>query len=293
MVILTYAKIFVMLNSKVLVSGAEFFALDSPINPYYDNKPVNVQEAMREHSEIVTNFRDSGMEIIQVSPPSTSQDGVYTANWGLVRDDKVVLARLPDARKSEEKYAATILQNLGLEVIRVPENWHFSGQGDSLPCGKFLLAGSGYRSDPRTQKFAAETLGLELVQLHTVPKLNHEGKPIINASSGWPDSFFYDIDLAIAVLRDDLIAYCPEAFDEESRAKIAELPMEKIEVSYQEATKGLACNLVSTGEIVIMSAHAPNLKSEIEKCGLKTTTINAPELARGGGYIRCVSLTLS
>ncbi|MCL1876620.1 arginine deiminase-related protein [Candidatus Saccharibacteria bacterium] len=281
-----------MLNTKILVSGADFFALDAPINPYYDNNPVNVAEAMREHAAILNAFHDAGIEIIKVVPPSTSQDGVYTANWGLVRDGKVVLSRLPDARVSEEDYAAKIFTELGLEVIRVPEDWHFSGQGDALPCGRFLLAGSGYRSDPRASKFAADALGFELIQLHAVPKLDDAGNPCLNPSSGWADSFFYDIDLAISVLRDDLIAYCPDAFDDVSRARIAALPVDKITVSYEEAVKGLACNLVSTGETVIMSAHAPNLRSEIEKRGLNVTPIHAPELARGGGYIRCVSLTL-
>ena len=89
-----------------------------------------------------------------------------------------------------------------------------------------------------------------------------------------------------------MIAYCPDAFDAESRDKIAKLPLEKIEVSYKEAVKGFACNLVSTGETVIMSNQAPELQAAIESHGLKTITPNVRELPRGGGYIRCVSLTL-
>lgn len=281
-----------MIHQKVIVSGADYFALDAPINPYYDDKPVDVVRAMRDHATIVEAFESVGIEVVRLQPPQDSQDGVYTANWALVRDDRAVLSRLPDARKAEEAHAAKVLAGLGIETITVPEDWHFSGQGDALPCGRFLLAGQGYRSDPRAQAFVAETLGYELVQLQTVPQLDADGQPQINASSGWPDSFFYDIDLAIAVLREDLIAYCPEAFDEVSRAKIAALPMEKIRVSYDEAVKGFACNLVSTSETVIMSNHAPQLQTDIEKHGLKTITPDVQELPRGGGYIRCVSLTL-
>ena len=68
--------------------------------------------------------------------------------------------------------------------------------------------------------------------------------------------------------------------------------MDKIEVSFEEATKGFACNLVSTGETVIMSAHAPALQAAIEAHGLKTLTSDISELAKGGGYIRCTTLTL-
>jgi N-dimethylarginine dimethylaminohydrolase len=281
-----------LINQTMLVSSADYFALDQPINPYYDQKPVNVARAKLDHQNIVKAFQNAGINIIRVPAPSTSQDGVYCANWALVRGERAVLARLPNARKTEEAHAQTILENRGINVKLVPENYKYSGQGDSLICGPYLLAGSGYRSDPEAQQFAARELGLELVQLHTLPELDAAGQPVINQASGWPDSFFYDLDLAISVLRDDLIAYCPDAFDEVSRAKIAALPMEKIAVSLDEAKTGFACNLVSTGETVVMSPRASKLRAAIEAHGLKTLTPDVEELFRGGGFIRCVSLTL-
>ena len=71
------------------------------------------------------------------------------------------------------------------------------------------------------------------------------------------------------------------------------MPMDKIEVSFAEATQGFACNLVSTGETVVMSAHAPELKAKIEAKGLKIITPDVTELGKGGGYIRCTTLTLN
>ena len=275
------------------MSGAEFFSNQAHINPYYHDESIDTSRACHEHDQIKQAFVSAGIEVIQVPAPSGCQDGVYTANWGLVRGSKVVLSRLPLARHAEEAYAQKILQDLGYETILVPDNLHFSGQGDSLPCGKYLLAGTGYRSDPAAQQFVADTLGLELIQLHAVPELNPDGHPAINSTSGWPDSFFYDIDLAISVIRDDLIAYCPEAFTPESQAIIENLPVDKIQVSLEEAQSGFACNLVSTGSTVIMSAQAPNLQSELHHRGLHTITPDITELKKGGGYIRCVSLTIA
>lgn len=280
-----------IINQKVLVSGADYFSADAPINPYYGEQ-IDVARAIAEHERIIEAYKKAGIEVIQVPPPANCQDGVYTANWGLCRGQKCVLSNLPNARKLEEPYAEAVLTKLGKTTIKLPDGLKFSGQGDSLPCGKYLLAGSCYRSDKEAQRLVAEAMDLELVQLHAIPQVDKSGNPIINKSSGWADSLFYDIDLAISVLREDLIAYCPDALDEESRIKIANLPMEKIKVSYEEAVKGFACNLVSTGETVIMSCHAPNLKNEIEKQGLKTILVDAPELAKGGGFIRCISLTL-
>lgn len=275
------------------MSGVDFFDDGQAINPYMSkDDPIDIERARQEHTAIREALESAGIKVITVPPPKDCQDGVYTANWALVRGSKAVLARLPNARSGEEPYAKMVLTDLGKEVIEVPDSLHFSGQGDALPCGNFLLAGNGYRSDAAAQKFAADTLGYELVQLQTIPQRTWYGKPVINKDSGWPDSFFYDIDLALSILREDLIAWCPAAFTKESQAIIRALPLDKIEVSVHEAKKAFACNLVSTGETVIMSGTAPQFKAAIEAKGLKTITPEISELVKGGGYIRCTTLTL-
>jgi N-dimethylarginine dimethylaminohydrolase len=279
------------MNSQVLMSGADYFDVVD-LNPFsHQITEVDRSKAVAEHAAIRAALEEADIEVIKVDPPADCQDGIFTANWGLCYGNKVILANLPGPRKAEEAYAEQVLQGLGKEVIRAP--YRFSGQGDALPCGSYLLAGSDYRTDPRMHEFVAEQLGFEVISLQAVPELGPDGQPMINKLSGWPDSFFYDIDLAISVLRDDLIAWCPEAFTPDSQAKIRALPMDKIEVSFAEATQGFACNLVSTGETVIMSAHAPELQTAIEARGLRTITPEVSELGKGGGYIRCTTLTLA
>ncbi len=275
------------------MSGVDYFDDSAAINVFMDNHiPIDKVTAAAEHTAIQHALEESGVTIVKVHPPVDCQDGVYTANWALIRGDKAVLSTLPNARKNEEVYAEKILTNQGKTVFHVPDGLHFSGQGDALPCSTYLFAGSGYRTDLAVHQFIKETLGYDVISLRTIPARDRLGQPIINKASGWPDSFFYDIDLAIAVLRDDLIAWCPAAFEPESQEKIRNLPLHKIEVSFEEAVEGFACNLVSTGETVIMSASAPKLQSAIEECGLKTITPLIQELAKGGGYIRCTTLTL-
>lgn len=286
-------------NRRVLMSSAEYFSTTQRINPYYGSDTLNREEANREHALIKGLFEEAGIEVVTTQPPHDSQDGVYTANWALVRGHKAVLARLPATRKAEEQAARQALERLGYEVIEVPEDWHFSGQGDALAFGGILFCGKGYRSDEAAQAFAAAALGYDRIQLQTVPELDASGNPMINPTTGWPDSFFYDIDLALAIIKapdeeqGGVIAYCPEAFTTTSQEALRRLRgFEKIEVSLEEATKGFACNLVSTGETVIMSAHAPQLKAELERRGLNVVTPEVRELIKGGGFIRCVSLML-
>lgn len=288
-----------LLNSTVLMSGADYFSNDAPINPYYADESIDVQKAVMEHQAIRAALESAGVKVVKVAPPSTSQDGVYTANWALVRGGKAVLARLPNARRTEEAWAETELQKLGIEVVHVPGGWKFSGQGDALPCGDLLFCGSTYRSDEEAQTFAADTLGFRRIQLRAVPLYDDEGNKAINQSSGWADSFYYDIDLALSVIKaptpteKGVIAYCPEAFVPESRKLIEDLDeVEKIAVSEAEAKEAFACNLVSTGQTVVMSAKAPELRAALETRGITVITPNITELAKGGGYIRCTTLTL-
>ena len=352
------------MNSTVLMSGVEWFDDAAAINPFMDaSMTIDREKALAEHDAIRTALEQAGVTVVKVDAPEKCQDGVYTANWALVRGDTAVLASLPNARKAEEAYAERVLSDLGKKVIHIPEGCRngctssscafsrrgvergvsvydevnaaaekragaeelgrvggsagkqaqrcgplrFSGQGDALPCGDYLFTGLGYRSDDAAQQFAADTLGFTRVALQTVPQMDEYGQAVVNTASGWPDSYFYDIDLALAILRSPdtsviapsyhkkgLIAWCPEAFTPESQEVLRSFDaVDKIEVSLEEAIEAFACNLVSTGETVIMSAHAPKFQAELEAHGFKVVTPPITELLKGGGYIRCTTLTLA
>ncbi|HET8709147.1 MAG TPA: arginine deiminase-related protein [Candidatus Saccharimonadales bacterium] len=294
-------------NRTVLMSGVDYFDDGQAINPFMNAQiAVNRTIAKEEHQRIKAALQKAGVRVVQVPAPEDSQDGVYTANWALVRGNKAVMARLPDARRAEEAYAAQVLKDLGKEIIYVPEGLRFSGQGDALPCGDLLFCGNGYRADLAAQEFAAETLGFHRIQLQTIPLrsfFGHQnarfGRPVRNRASGWPDSFYYDIDLALAVLKwptentRALIAYCPAAFTRRSREVLRALDeIDKIEVPEVEARTAFACNLVSTGTHVLMNAAAIQLAAAVKAHGLKPVLLENPELGKGGGSIRCTTLTL-
>jgi N-dimethylarginine dimethylaminohydrolase len=284
----------VKINTTVLMSGVDYFDDQAAINPFmHADIAIDRKKAHTELNNIRAALELAGVEVLQVAPPPHSQDGVYTANWALIRGDTAVMSMLPNARKGEEACAEQILRGQGKAIVKIPHGLRFSGQGDALPCGNYLLAGSHYRTDLAVHEFLAAQLGYEVISLRTVPARDSTGNPVINVASGWPDSFFYDIDLAISVLRDDLIAWCPDAFEPGSQEKIRALPLGKIEVCLAEAMQGFACNLVSTGETVVMSAQAPRLQAAIEAKGITTITPEITELTKGGGYIRCTTLTLS
>jgi len=290
-----------MFNSTVIMSGVDYFNNEELINPFMKSDVViDRSKADSEHHAIQAALESAGVTVKRITPPADCQDGVFTANWALVRGNKAVMARLPNARKNEEPYAKRVLEEMGIETILLPENLKFSGQGDALPYGNYLFCGSSYRSDEEAQRMVAEYLGYERVQLRAVPLLDENNQEVINSYSGLPDSFFYDLDLAISILKPPvanqkgLIAWCPEAFTPESQTILRQFnDVDKIEVSLDEAMNALCCNLVSTGQTVIMNAGAPNFTAAIEAYGLKTTLLSNPELAKGGGSMRCTTLSLN
>ncbi len=282
------------INTKVLMSGAEYFDNHDAINAYMDdNVPVDQQKAIEEHSDIQRAFKEAGIEVRIVPAPLNCQDAVYTANWALTHGNKAIMSNLPIKRQPEEPYAEKVLSELGYDIVHIPKQFPFSGQGDALPCGGYLFVGTGYRTAPEVHPILAKETGLEVISVQTVPHYDEQLQPVINPVTGWPDSFFYDLDLAISIITPTLIAWCPEAFTPESQERIHAMnDIDKIEVTIEEAMQASACNLVSTGETVIMGARAPLLRTALEKRGFKVLAPDVTELMKGGGFIRCTSLSL-
>lgn len=285
------------------MSGARYFGDDDAINDLMDSAvPVDVDKAVVEHNLIRETLQNTGVNVKQVPSPANCQDGVYTANWALVRNGKALMARLPNTRRPEEAFALQAVKDLGLEPLTLPDNVErFSGQGDALACGDIVFTQSPYRTTAAAHQYLEEWLGFkEVIALQTKPaRWFGLGPAKNNKITGWPDSPTYDIDLAIAILKwptetkKGLIAYCPEVFKRSSRKFLAAYEgVDKIAVSRHEALGFFALNLLSTGETVIMNSGAPVFQATLEAHGLKTTALDLPELRKGGGSIRCSTLTL-
>ena len=90
-----------------------------------------------------------------------------------------------------------------------------------------------------------------------------------------------------------MIAVCWDALTREGKQAIKSLEgVEIIPVDEIEAKYSLACNLVSTGETVIMVDNAPKLQAAIQAKGFEVITLPNHELRKGGGGFRCSSLSL-
>ena len=260
------------LNTELLVSDAIHFRVDYEINPYMHTETQPDQAtAVAEHEAIVAAHRAAGRRVAHLPSAPECPDMVFPANAALVRGNRAVLGDLPPERKAERPYFQEWLIGHGFDIIEAP--FPFSGQGDALAIGDVVLAGYGQRTDRRMHDVLAQELGYQVVPLRTV-------------SPCW-----YDLDLAVAVIDSQTLAYCPDALDEPSRRRLRELGMHLIEVSVAEAAR-VALNLISDGDTVTMSRGAPRLAATLRARGLRVVELTTTELAKGGGGVRCTALTL-
>jgi N-dimethylarginine dimethylaminohydrolase len=291
-------------NKQVLMSGAEYMSNALPINPYMDaDEPFDVAKAVEQHHGIRAALESIGIDVIKRDAPVDCQDGVFTANEALLDIDNktVLMARLPKGREQETPYFEQIFRELDKTIMYLPDpSWYFSGQGDALRYGNYLLAGQKFRTTPgpEVHAFIAENLGYEVISLQAKALLNEDGSLFINEVTGLPNSEFYDIDYAVAPIRwpangeRGILAVCREAFEPESVAQIEALPdTDIIWVPYEEATGVSACNLVATGEAVVMNAGAPVLEQALRNRGLHVVTTVNDELKKNGGSVRCTTVT--
>lgn len=274
-------------------------------------------EAQRELDSIKETLADEGVKVHEYDVPKGCQDGIYVANEAVCFGSIAVAGRLPGPRQAEMlPFREYLHRELGKTVL-VPPWQRFSGQGDALRFGDILFVGHGYRSDkeivdylsdnyrePSRRRLQQHGVYNNVVSLQTIPLEDEYGNPKRNELSGWWDSPFYDIDLAIGVVRPPtkdepgILAWCPEALTLNSQLKIIELAQRHnftlVEVSLAEAKDNLACNLVSTGHAVIMTDQAPELQAKLEKFdNLRVYPKKVSELKKGGGGPRCVTLEVT
>ena len=281
------------LNQRVLATDAHHIAAKGINAHEHPGEGQDVAAAVHEHEALMAALRQAGVTVEQIPCPPECQDGVFTANWGLTWNSRALLSNLPNLRKSEEPYAEAALQKLGFETKRA--SVLFSGQGDAMIIGgNRVLIGNGYRSDPAVTTEIRDWLGLEPIVVRAQPKRHFGfGPPVRNRLTGLWDSYFYDLDIAVAVIRPDLIAVCLDALTREGRAAITGLSdIEVIPVDLHEARDSLATNLVSVGQTVIMVDNAPKLTAELRRRGFNLVLLPNHQLKKSGGGFRCSCLSL-
>jgi N-dimethylarginine dimethylaminohydrolase len=254
-----------------VMTAPRFFAVDYAINPWMDTTaPVDPAVAAAQWENLRDTYHQLGHVVDLVEPVAGLPDMVYAANGGLIHNGTAVVARFKYPQRQPESIAyAEWMRSHG--YVPVHTRYVNEGQGDLLAVGGMMLAGTGFRTDPRAHTEIARIVGLSVVRLQLV------------------NPRFYHLDTALTVLDDTTIAYYPPAFTERSVAQLETLFPDAIVAESADA-HAFGLNAVSDGHHVVYPAAAAGFAEQLSQAGFEPIGVEMSELLKGGGSAKCCTL---
>ncbi|MET9773156.1 dimethylargininase [Streptomyces sp. NPDC006367] len=259
---------------RFLVCEPRHFAVQYAINPWMrSGEPVHVGRALTQWRTLIDTYRRHGHTVDTVAPVPGLPDMVFAANAALVVDGRVFgsLFHAPERRPESVPYE-TWFKGAGFDVHE-PEAV-CEGEGDLVPVGRWILAGTGFRTTPEAHREVQEYFGRPVVSLTLV------------------DPYFYHLDTALFVLDDGHeggdgnIAYYPGAFSPGSREVLERLYPDAV-LATREDAMAFGLNSVSDGRHVFISPGAGELADRLAGLGYVPVPVDLSEFHKAGGGIKC------
>ncbi|MBQ0889736.1 amidinotransferase [Streptomyces sp. RM72] len=268
---------------RFLVCEPRHFAVQYAINPWMStDRPVDVIRALDQWQALVDAYRAHGHTVDTVAPVPGLPDMVFAANCAVVVEGRVFgsLFHAPE-RRPESVPFETWFKTEGFEVHH-PESV-CEGEGDLVPAGRFILAGTGFRTTRTAHREAQEFFGVPVISLTLV------------------DPYFYHLDTALFVLDDGTgtdggssgsggsdgnIAYYPGAFSPGSREVLERLYPDAV-IATREDAMAFGLNSVSDGRHVFIAPEARGLAERLDGLGYVPVPVDLSEFHKAGGGIKC------
>ncbi|MEW1717977.1 dimethylargininase [Streptomyces sp. NPDC093109] len=255
---------------RYLTCAPAYFEVTYAINPWMRaEEPVDTALALAQWESLVRAYRAAGHTVESAEPVAGLPDMVFAANAALVLDGKVLRSRFLAAERQPESAAfATWFKAAGFDVHEPEPGPVCEGEGDLVPVGGLILAGTGFRTTVPAHQEAQEFFGVPTVSLHLT------------------DPYFYHLDTALFALDDENIAYCPEVFSPGSREVLARLFPDAVTATRDDAL-AFGLNSVSDGRHVFISPRATGLIDRLTRRGYVPVPVDLSEFHKAGGGIKC------
>lgn len=253
---------------RYLTCEPRFFDVRYAINPWMrEDAPVDTGRALTQWETLIQAYRDHGHTVEIVEPVEGLPDMVFAANAAVVVAGAVLGSRFHAPQRQPESAAyERWFKTAGFDVHE-PESV-CEGEGDLVPVGRWILAGTGFRTTREAHRDAQELFGVPTISLHLI------------------DPLFYHLDTALFALDDENIAYYPAAFSSGSRAVLERLFPDAVIATREDAT-AFGLNSVSDGLNVFVASQAEGLIEQIARRGYVPVPVDLSEFHKAGGGIKC------
>ncbi|WP_020140445.1 dimethylargininase [Streptomyces sp. 351MFTsu5.1] len=257
---------------RFLVCEPRHFAVQYAINPWmHPDTHVDVDLAQDQWRTLISTYEAHGHRIDAVEPVPGLPDMVFAANSAVVVGGRVFgsLFHAPE-RRPESTHYDLWFKTAGYDVRRPLSVCE--GEGDLVWTGRYVLAGTGFRTTREAHREVQEFFGHPVISLTLV------------------DPHFYHLDTALFVLDDSAagnnIVYYPEAFSAGSRAVLERLYPEAVLATRDDAM-AFGLNSVSDGRHVFIAPQAEALAVRLDEHGYVPVPVDLSELHKAGGGIKC------
>jgi N-dimethylarginine dimethylaminohydrolase len=261
---------------KLLMCPPTYYGIEYEINPWMSRSRRSDSELARNQWEGLRRLLEErcSVDIHVVESQPGLPDMVFTANAGLVWQKEFIVSNFRyEVRRPEATHYAEWFRQQGFEIIRLPHENYFEGEGDLLRCGGLWFAGYHIRSDIIAHQKVAEIIEQEILSLEL--------------TSDW----FYHLDTCFCPLSDTQALFYPPAFDPYALKVLEENVPQLIRVSEEEAGR-FACNAIVVGTSVVMNEGCPKVRDQLESFGYTVFETPLHEFLKAGGSAKCLVLII-
>lgn len=261
---------------KLLLCPPSYYGIEYEINPWMSrsrqSNSQQAQEQWQQLRQLLSN--DLSVEIELIDPKPGLPDMVFTANAGLVWNNKFIVSNFRhEVRQREAPYFEAWFREHGFEILHLPAEYYFEGEGDLLRCGQLWFAGYHIRSDVLAHQSVAEIIESEILSLELT------------------NDWFYHLDTCFCPLSEDLAIFYPPAFDPYARKVLENNIPSLIPVSPEEAER-FACNAIVSSKSIVMNTGCPKIRSALEAASFRVFETPLDEFIKAGGSAKCLVLII-
>lgn len=272
---------------QIIMTSPTSFAVHYVINPHMEGNEgaIDITKAVQQWSNLRNALIGASVDVIVMpQPPTYCPDAVFTANAGLIYQNKFLPSRFRyEERQAEEtyfidwylKHCFNILSDVEIEEPR--EFNSFEGAGDALfdKSKGILWYGFGFRSS--------------LTYKSTLDREFDETDMIVRPL-GLVDPRWYHLDTCFCPLDNGGCLWYPGAFDEHAQYTIETWYGDSAIAVSEEDALGFACNAVSVGSTVITPTISEDLLYTLNERGYAVVQVEMSEFLKSGGACKCLTL---
>ncbi len=258
---------------RLLLCPPDHYSIQYEINPWMSkSRAADTPLVKAQWKGLFDTLSKLDTQVETITPAETLPDMVFTANAGLTVGKKFIPSNFRhEERAGEAPLFAAWMEERGYEIIWLPSDLYFEGEGDALFGGDALFCGYKFRTDINSHRAIADIFGCLVISVELV------------------DPRFYHIDTCFCPLPDGGAMWFPAAFDEYGQRAIRDRLPNLIDVPEEEAA-GFCCNAVVLDKDIVLPDGAKTVISLLTERGYNCHPLPMSEFLKAGGACKCLTM---